>query len=386
MMNEKMSAQKPVTASYEVPHDARPKIALLTSFRKSPMWNDYEFDEKMNRIKDHLINRACYCKMWSYDCLLNQTKELTLLAHDVEDGANKTHREGDKIEQTKVNPWWLKFAGWERVAHLQAALPNYDWVLYGDLDYIIKDMARPIEAFIQELHQNGITQAHIIVPSDIYNDHPQPAVFSDFAVLVRNSPFGHKVLENWRKFGLGICPNGNYESQDHSYQWQHSDQPGLWYALMKTHMDFHPNNASHPDIVTCNNSTGYINGDAASFDFTNYFTANGLGAGNYGEDLDMVKDDQPIIFSNSGEDTMSGLGVDHNWAWDEKREAERHVWKHAFALHQAAPSKDWDPPLQRTLRVCKDIYNCTSGLTYDEKLEVSCGDNPAGSTLLRMSA
>jgi hypothetical protein len=385
MRNVKTSVQQTAAVfSREVPHDTRPKIALLASFVKSTMWSkDKEFEKRIDRLKDHLINRACYCKMWSYDCLLNQTQELTLLAHDDHNIVAKTHTQRNSTER-QVIPWWLKFGCWERVAHLQAALPNYDWVLYGDLDYIIKDMTRPIESFIQELHQNGKTEAHVIVPSDFFDDDPRPNGFSDFAVLVRNSPFGRKLLENWRKFALGVCPNGNFESRRQSYQWYHSDQPGLWYALMKTHMDFHPNTALPPEIVTCNNRTGYINAPGGHFGFQRYFAVNGMKKGNYGMDLDRVKDDQPIIFSNSGEDTMSGIGVDHNWAWDEKREAERHIWKYAFAFHQNAPSKDWDPAMKRTLRVCKDIYKCTAGLTNDQNLEFGCGENQTDSTLLRV--
>jgi hypothetical protein len=186
---------------------------------------------------------------------------LTLLAYDDDDDDGKAHRERQRIAKAnhQVYPWWLKFGAWERASHLQAALPNYDWVLYGDLDYIIKDMSRPIESFIQELHQNGKTHAHVIVPTDHYDDDYRPVEFSSFALLIRNSPFGRRVLENWRKFALGICPNGNFESYDGKYIWYHSDQPGLWYGLMKTHMEFHPNNASPPEIAVCDNNTGYIN-------------------------------------------------------------------------------------------------------------------------------
>jgi hypothetical protein len=385
MKNVNRSVQK--AYFYEGPHDTLPKIALLTSFIKSPMWSKEQFEEKIVFLKDHLINKACYCKMWSYDCLLNQTQELTLLAHDVDSVVTKKHMERNKNAQKKhrAHPWWLKFGCWDRVAHLQAALPNYDWVLYGDMDYIVKDMSRPIESFIQELHQNGKTEAHVIVPSDFNDDDPRPEGFSSFAVLVRNSPFGRKVLENWRKFALGICPNGNFESADQSYQWYHSDQPGLWYALIKTHMDFHPNNASLPEIATCNKTTGYIdNFPNYNFEFRQYFTANGLKRGNYGMDLDRIMDDQQIIFSRSGEDTMSGLGVDHNWAWSEEMEASRKIWKHAFAYHQNAPSEKWDSAMKRTLNVCKEVYNCTAGVTSDEKLEFGCGGNSSGSTLLQV--
>jgi hypothetical protein len=102
-------------------------------------------------------------------------------------------------------------------------------------------------------------------------------------------------------------------------------------------------------------------------------------------DLDGVMDDQPIIFSHSGEDTMSGLAVDHNgWYWDGGREAGRTVWKHAFAYHQNAPSEKWDLSMNRTLNVCKKVYNCTAGTTSDGKLDFRCGGISSGSTLLQV--
>jgi hypothetical protein len=82
----------------------------------------------------------CYCRVWNYDCLVNQTKELTYLANASQSRkVSRQSYDNTNAVSNKTTPWWLKFGAWERVAHLQAALPQYDWVLYGDLDYI-KDM------------------------------------------------------------------------------------------------------------------------------------------------------------------------------------------------------------------------------------------------------
>jgi hypothetical protein len=44
-----------------------------------------------------------------------------------------------------------------------------------------------------------------------------------------------------------------------------------------------------------------------------YFLSNGFRKGNYGLYLTKVPEKPPIIFSRSANDSMSGLGVDHNW-------------------------------------------------------------------------
>jgi hypothetical protein len=104
------------------------------------MWNEKQRRNYVSSIGDHLTNRACYCRVWNYDCLVNQTKELTYLANASQSRkVSRQSYDNTNAVSNKTTPWWLKFGAWERVAHLQAALPQYDWVLYGDLDYI-KDM------------------------------------------------------------------------------------------------------------------------------------------------------------------------------------------------------------------------------------------------------
>jgi hypothetical protein len=83
----------------------------------------------------------------------------------------------------------------------------------------------------------------VLLPSD-FDTREDIFAFSSFALLLRNSPFGRKVLENWREFGMGLCPNGNWPHDKEKYEWYHADQTGLWYALMKTHMHFYPNDTT----------------------------------------------------------------------------------------------------------------------------------------------
>ena len=373
----------------------RPKIAFLTSYVESDMWTpdpDTGGGRPILNMLGHITNRACYCHLWNYDCIFNQKHELSNFM---------PQQHTSLSDEQQPNRWWLKFGCWERVAHLQAALPRYDWVLYGDIDYIIKDMTRPIESFVHEFELYGKDEVHVLVPSD-NDDNDRVTAFSSFAVLIKNSPFGRKLVENWRAFAMGICPNGNFASKDGEYEWYHggekhlfmpldccfgpielltfsllfTDQPGLWYALMKTHMDFYPNDAHHPpSIITCNSTTGLIDDSNTGpwLNFDEYFVKNGLKAGNYGEHLDRVPDNQPIIFSKSGNESRSGLGVDHNWAYNEK--TGQILWNYAFALHQKATKEHWNPNMQRELAICQNVHGCAASLNETTgMIETGCHD------------
>jgi hypothetical protein len=96
--------------------------------------------------------------------------------------------------------------------------------------FVITDLTKPIESFVKDFDLYGKDARHVLLPAaDTQED--APSVFSSFALLVRNSPFGFKLLENWRIFMLGIvpvCPMGNFASDDQQYEWWiHSDQLGL---------------------------------------------------------------------------------------------------------------------------------------------------------------
>lgn len=335
-------------------------IAVLSSFIPSTMWSDAL--GKIKKMSDHILNRECYCHLWNYECIFNQTMEMGLYV----DGGSRYDEYNSSLSKAK-NPWWLQFAGWERVAHLQAALPNYDWVLYGDLDYIIKDMSRPIESFIREFELYGKNDIHVLVPRDD-NKNDGIFTFSSFSILIKNSPFGRRLVENWRAFGMGLCPNGNFEdkSKEQKYFWGHCDQVGLWYALMKTHNDFRPGNLGKlPDTVKCNENTGLLNGNYW-IGMQNYFRKNGYTVGNYGIMLNEIDDHQMIAWSKTQNDSMSGLGVNLNFFPGAAQFAVN-----AFALHNQESSNNWDREMQIELGMCKMVHGCS--VTWNEKTGIRTG-------------
>jgi len=324
----------------------RPRIGILASYIESNMWSPRERDIKLQALFDQITNRQCYAHLWNYDFILNQTRELS--------GSN-----------SNSSKWWLEYGAWDRIPHLQAALPKYDWVLYGDLDYIIKDYSRPLDSFIKEFEMYGLNNTQVLIPVDD-NEADIPIAFSSFAIMIKNGPFGKKLLENWRTFAAGLCPNGNFESKTKSYEWYHCDQPGLWYALMQTHKEFYPNDRH---LAQCNEDTGYIQ-DNYWLGFNTYFTKVGYKVGNYGEHLSRVPKDQAIIWSKSSNQSMSGLGVNRNWSFKDKYR------EHAFAFHWNKPSSQWDPDMQRTLSVCKEIHGCFARLNNETlKIESGCSSS-----------
>lgn len=354
----------------EDPAGSRLKIAVLSTFVVSTMWDKFSESSYVKKYTDHILNRECYCHLWNYQCIFNQTMELGLYAKPPDNRTNTAKVTAAAPSNTTSDPWWLEFGGWERVAHLQAALPKYDWVLYGDIDYIIKDMSRPIESFIREFDLYGKNDVNVLVPVDD-NENDHQFAFSNFAILIKNSPFGRKLLENWRAFGMGLCPNGNFpdKSNKKKYSWEHSDQPGLWYALMKTHMDFNPNSMKPPGILTCNETTGLI-ANGYWMDINTYFYGNGYRRGNYGEDLAKVPDNQQIAWSQTHNDSMSGLGVDGNWLNGAKK-----FWHNAFALHYKKSSEQWNPEMQIELSMCKHIHGCSVSWNKTTGVRVGCRRN-----------
>jgi hypothetical protein len=54
-----------------------------------------------------------------------------------------------------------------------------------------------------------------------------------------------------------MCPKGNFPTTPGKYVWTDSDQPGLWYALAKTHHDFCPEQGGGFE-VKCTEK-GYLN-------------------------------------------------------------------------------------------------------------------------------
>ena len=224
----------------------RPWIAIISSYvaggspefpNVTPLRNDL----------DHLINKACYAKMWGYDYIFNMTY-----------GFDKVN------DQLQGGAYWLDYGHWHRVPHIRDRLNDYDWVLYADIDYVINEMKKPLESFLNEWQLSG-KHPSILVPKD---DDGGAFTFSSFAMLVKNDPFGISVLiHHWMKFGRGLCEKGNLSNETREYSWLDSDQPGLWYVLTQAHKDFFPqfnNNAT--DDATCDPITGLIKTEYAYMD------------------------------------------------------------------------------------------------------------------------
>ena len=177
----------------------------------------------------------------------------------------------------------------------------------------------------------------------------------------------------------GLCPNGNFDVEKYGteYKWVYSDQPGLWYSLMKTHMEFYPNDVLRESIIHCNATTGFIMEDLPYLGFRQYFEGNGLKPDHYGPFLDKVPDDQPIIWSKEG----TGLGINLNLNAKNKE----HLLGRAFAYHLKKPPEEWEPEMRKELEDCKSIYKCNAtiqldNVTNENRIEVGCVGNASRTT------
>lgn len=188
-----------------------PKIAIISGFvtrQKGP---------KAPQVKssnyDHMINKACYANLWGYDFIFNTSWG---------------------FDQDVKSKYWLEYGTWHRVPHMAAALPNYDWIVYADVDWYVRDMTIPLESFIRDWDLHGFHNVSIFIPVDVNGIH----VFSAYVVMIRNNAFGRRMIENWLRFAQGLCPKGNFPTTPGKYEWGDSDQPGIWYSLAKTHSEF----------------------------------------------------------------------------------------------------------------------------------------------------
>ena len=200
-----------------------------------------------DKYLDYVINKNCYAELWGYDFILNTTFGFA-----------------DGPFDKPGRPFWLQYGNWHRVPHIRAAINDYDWILYSDLDFVIKDLTRPIESFIKQWILYGKNNVHVFVPPK----NKKSIVFSTFAILVRNSDFGRALLRNWEEFGRGLCPNGTFEVHNPAQmdilgqiKWEFTDQPGLWYALLQTSIDFDHRFEKGRRLYSkefCDNETGFF--------------------------------------------------------------------------------------------------------------------------------
>ena len=233
---------------------SRPRIAIISGFvtrqtgPKAPQVNDYNYD--------HMINKACYADIWGYDFIFN-----TSWGFDTNVG----------------NRYWLEYGTWHRVPHMAAALPHYDWIVYTDVDWYVRDLTIPLESFIRDWELHGLHNVSVFLPVDVPGTH----VFSAYVVMIRNNAFGRRLIHNWLRFANGMCEKGNFNTTPGRYGWEDSDQPGIWYALPKTHAELYGNQYD----AECQDGfvkTGRFNGP----EMRQYFLNHGVKfGGNQGKDL-----------------------------------------------------------------------------------------------------
>ena len=297
---------------------------------------------------DHIVNKACYCYIWGYDFIFNTTYG---------------------FDHTYPKWHWLDYGTWHRVPHVESRIREYDWILYTDTDFAIKDMMRPLESFLHEFQLYGKNNVQLFVPLD--NDNKQIFTFSAFAFMIHNSSFGHRILKYWDDFARGVCKNGNLNTTaTKTYNWLDTDQPGLWYAMMRTYADFFPDRVPKDNYPQCNGTTGVL--DKHTPPWNDFFKAMvNLTRGSTGGELAKVPDDQPFIFSNLPDGQRSGLAIQLNWGV--KDGFIKKYQDGAFALHQKKVNK-FPKGMMNEPAYCRSHYMCYANYNELGKLEVGCGD------------
>ena len=168
-------------------------------------------------------------------------------------------------------------------------------------------MSVPLESFIKEWElrgKNNVSPVHVteyflslvllnvfsvkvsvFIPVDFMGYH----TFSSYAIMIRNDPFGRRVVQNWLRFADGLCEKGNFESVPGQYSWGDSDQPGIWWALAKTYSEFyHPED---PFEVPCNKTSGLLTTKRFTEpEMRNYFIKYKVGFGYQGKRLNRLAD------------------------------------------------------------------------------------------------
>lgn len=343
----------------------RPKIAIMSSFvpnrdvKPPPKLSDAYFD--------HIVNKACYSYIWGYDFIFNTTFG---------------------FDSTYPNWHWLNFGTWHRVPHVIARIQEYDWILYTDTDFAIKDIMRPIESFIEEWELYNKTNVQLFVPVDSYG--PNMFTFSAFAFMIHNSDFGMTLLQHWLNFARGMCPRGNMNQTNNGrYTWEDTDQPGLWYSMLRTFNEYYPDRVVNfrkahgekiargerlkqlikDDYPQCNNETGVF--DFRPPGWNDYYLLMNLTKGSTGSELSKIANDQPYIWSSKQPDGgRTGMALQLTYGTAGITEADRNA---AYGLHLKKPA-GFPSPMLAELEYCKHHYGCYAHYNEVGKLKIGCGD------------
>jgi hypothetical protein len=122
--------EEPAGGAYDddnKPRRSNNKIAILLSYVPSGMWgNQRRLDDT---LRDMVVNKACYAKIWGYDLIVNTTNHFGNNTDTIA-MARRTSRTNETSSTTTSKPHWLEWGAWNRVPHLQSLLADqtYDWV------------------------------------------------------------------------------------------------------------------------------------------------------------------------------------------------------------------------------------------------------------------
>jgi hypothetical protein len=335
----------PTIRTIPISNTQKPRIAIISSF----LMGGQSSTSKVKDL-DHLINKACYAKLWGYDFIFNMTY-----------GFDK------QVDEEQGGAYWLNYGTWHRVPHIRDRINDYDWVLYADTDYIFHDMKTPLDSFFKNWEFHGLDPS-VFVPKD-FDDHLY--TFSAFVVLIKNDPFGRRLLDYWMEFGRGICTDGNLVAKPRPYTWEDSDQPGLWYALTQTHKEFFPSD----NITTkpiCNETSGLIDTSRAfGHEMNRYFSQTGVIMGSDGSELRKVPIEQPIIWSRPNIISLGGIGTQLKWGRSLDDKLLEEFTRGIFAFHRSDVRK-WPNQSKINLDICKRVHGCYANYTRDGSLQIGC--------------
>jgi hypothetical protein len=180
------------------------------------------------------------------------------------------------------------------------------------------------------------------------------------------------VISNWHEFALGLCEKGNfpqrYLGDKLKYSWYHGDQAGMWYALLRTHMQVY-NPKLEQEKIWCNETTGLAASPRYFGPELNSYMKQTAGykVGSDGRFLAEVPDDQHILWSTphkQGGTPFAGLGMQLTYNIQSGDERQHR----AFSIHKKS---DIPEDAQLEIDICREKLGCYA--KYDEKGELTIG-------------
>ncbi|CAM9637775.1 unnamed protein product, partial [Discosporangium mesarthrocarpum] len=171
-----------------------PRIGILSNSIAYP--HNSEKTDNWSRFKEYFANKDCYARTHNYDLIIDSRNHVEGMGFYVN---GETGERGDT--NVHFNKPYL----------IRKWLPHYDWLLWLDMDTLVVDFGKKIEAFIEEIGgQSG--DIHVLVPQDQNSVY----FFSAYALLLRNSPETMAMVEDWFQL-KDTCPYALYDDQSRLY-------------------------------------------------------------------------------------------------------------------------------------------------------------------------